>query len=131
MHGSIIGQSSCDKFKFQWRQCTFAGWILVLIIAGSILLILLLILICCCCCCCRRRRRRNRQRGGGDSRNIQYGELDNPVYKMDAPPSTYQQRPAPAAVSSPTPKSNEWRERMAAKYGVQATPSTGEADGWN
>ena len=115
MHGSLIGRSKCGEMHFKWRQCKFAGWILIAIIAGGVVLILLVLLVCCCCCCRRRKRQRKHVHDKG---NIQYGELDNPVYQI---------KPVAA---TPTPKTNEWRERMQTKYGVAASPSA-EADVWN
>jgi hypothetical protein len=118
----LLGQSECSEFHFQWRQCTFAGWILLLIIFGGAFLLLVLIIVCCCCCCCRKKKKRGR---------VEYNQLDNPVHTIDpnpAPPSTtaYQ----PNRNNTATPKTNEWREKMSAKYGVAAT-RTSESDGWN
>ena len=97
---------------FQWRQCAFAGWLLWLMIGGGIFIVIVLIVVCCCCCCCRRRKRR---RG-----KVEYSQLDNPVYTIENPQNV------------PTPKTNEWRDRMSAKYGVTAGPANNaEAEVWN
>ncbi len=110
MHGTIFGQSQCDGLHYQWRQCTFAGWILLLIIGGGIAVVLLLVLVCICCCCCRRRRHR---------REIEYNQLESPVYQVNTAPV-------------PTPHTDQWREKMSAKYGIGQT-KTGSAteDVWN
>jgi hypothetical protein len=106
--GSIFGQSECSGTHFQWRQCTFAGWILLLMIAGGVAIVLLLLLCICCCCCCRRKRHH---------RNVEYNQLENPVYEVKTAPV-------------PTPKTDEWREKMSAKYGIGQNKSATE-DVWN
>jgi heme/copper-type cytochrome/quinol oxidase subunit 2 len=55
--GGVFG-GACPQTNWQWRQCVFAGWVLLLLASLAILVALLVVLLCCCCCCrCRRRRR--------------------------------------------------------------------------
>lgn len=106
--GTVVGQSACASSGWQWGQCVFAGWVLLLLVGLALLLVLLLIVGCVCCCCCRRGRccRCGRKPPGDAHRE----------YMPLSPPPD-------AAGSTPT-KTDEWRAKMHAKYGTSLKKSS-------
>lgn len=58
----MVGQSICPDSSWQWRQCLFAGWVLLTLIGLAVAIVALIVIIWCCCCCRAARRRRNRDR---------------------------------------------------------------------
>ena len=99
------GDCSGVSGGWSWRQCSFEGWVLLLIVALGIVVLLAVLLLCCCCACrCRRQRRERRD----------YKDLERK--QQDAKKAPHQDRlraaiAPPAAASSPPPKQS-WFKRM-------------------
>lgn len=53
LNGTVIDSGGCSIDAWQWRQCSFPGWVLIVLVGGGAALILLVTLVVCCCCCCK------------------------------------------------------------------------------
>ena len=119
LDGSAFGQSSCDNSDWRWRQCTFQGWVLLLIIFGLVFLVLLTsIILICCCCACRRRRREREQKDYEKDRRKQ-----EQMARTTSRERRYQELESESEAKK---KSKSFREKYGGKGGANASDNNSD-----
>jgi hypothetical protein len=109
--GNPFGGSGCSD-AWSWRQCTFAGWVLLLIVALGVVLVITVLLLCCCCACrCRRQRREKRD----------YKDLERKQKEAKSAPHQERLRAAispPGPIVAP-PKKKSWFQLLFSRGGEE------------
>ncbi len=119
--GDIFGGACVDR-SWQWRQCVFAGWVLLLLACLGIAIVLAVALLCCCCCCKCRRRRREAQEAR------RYRDLENEKRQAKAVPHQSRLRAA-IATNSPQPEAAAPPPKQRSFFARLLNPDAPEAAG--